>query len=139
MANYNIRLNLAKFNKTTIMDIQGKSGKVKCVVIPIEENGIYISDKTGNIFLDVSAYEQREIYYGQTHAIKQKVGGDKWRNMTQEERKAIPICGNMTPIEVANGNGGNYQDNTPQPSTSQSSGSFGGYNSNSSNDDNLPF
>jgi hypothetical protein len=136
MSNYNIRLNLAKFKKTTIMDIQGKSGKVKCVVIPIEENGIYVSDKTGNIFLDVSAYAQREIHYGQTHAIKQKIGGDKWRNMTQEERKAIPICGNMTPIEV--GNGGNYQDNTTQPSTSQSSSNFGSYN-NSSNDDNLPF
>lgn len=138
MANYNIKLDLSKLCKTTTMEIQGKSGKVKCVVIPIEENNIFVSSKTGALYLEVSAYENREIYYGQTHAIKQKVGGDKWRNMTQEERKAIPICGNMTPIEVANGNGGNHQDNTTQPSTSQSSSNFGGYN-NSSSDDNLPF
>lgn len=135
MTNYNIKLDLSKLCKTTTMDIQGKTCKVKCVVIPVEENGIFLSDKTGNIYLDFTAYERKEESFGQTHFIKQRVGGAKWKAMTDEERKNIPICGSLAPTSY-NDNG--YQDNTPQPSTSQSSSNFGSY-SNSSNDDNLPF
>ena len=136
MANYNIKLDLSKLNKVAVTDVQGRSGRVKCVVIPIEDNGVFVSDKTGSIYLDFSAYERKEESYGQTHIIKPRVGGAKWKAMTEEERKNIPICGSLSPTSYTE-NG--YQDNTPQPSTSQSSSSssFGNYNSNS--DDNLPF
>lgn len=136
MTNYNIKLDLSKLCKTTTMDIQGKTGKVKCVVIPVEENGIFLSDKTGNIYLDFTAYERKEESFGQTHFIKQRVGGTKWKAMTEEERKNIPICGSLSPTSYSD-NG--YQDNTPQPSTSQSSSNFGGYNNPNNNDVDLPF
>lgn len=136
MTNYNIKLDLSKLCKTTTMDIQGKTGKVKCVVIPVEENGIFLSDKTGNIYLDFTAYERKEESFGQTHFIKQRVGGAKWKAMTDEERKNIPICGSLAPTSHSD-NG--YQDNTPQPSTSQSSSSFGSYNTPNNNDIDLPF
>ena len=88
MTNYNIKLDLSKLCTTTTMDIQGKTGKVKCVVIPVEENGIFLSDRTGNIYLDFTAYERKEESFGQTHFIKQRVGGTKWKAMTDEERMA---------------------------------------------------
>ena len=135
MANYNIKLDLSKLCKTTTMDIQGKTGKVKCVVIPVEENDIFVSKKTGSIYLHLTANERREQAFGQTHFIKQRVGGTKWKAMTQEERNNIPICGSLSPFTTQ---GGQSYDDTPQPSTSQSSSNFGSY-SNSSNDDNLPF
>ena len=136
MTNYNIKLDLSKLCKTTTMDIQGKTGKVKCVVIPVEENGIFLSDKTGNIYLDFTAYERKEESFGRTHFIKQRVGGTKWKAMTEDERKNIPICGSLAPTSYSdNGN----QDNTPQPSTLQSSSSFGSYNTPNNNDIDLPF
>lgn len=135
MTNYNIKLDLSKLCKTTTMDIQGKTGKVKCVVIPVEENGIFLSDRTGNIYLDFTAYERKEESFGQTHFIKPRVGGAKWKAMTDEERKNISICGSLSPTSYGD-NG--YQDNTPQPSTSQSSSNFGSYNT-PNNDIDLPF
>lgn len=127
MANYNIKLDLSKLNKVAVTDIQGKNGRVKCVVIPVEENSVFVSEKTGNIYLDFVANERQTVSYGQTHIVKPKVG-DKWRDMSQEERRNIPICGSLSPFEY-----GNQQQE--QPSTSQSSSGFGNY----SNDSNLPF
>lgn len=135
MANYNIKLDLSKLDKVAVSDIQGRNGRVKCVVIPIEDNNIYVSDKTGSIYLDLTAYERRQESYGQTHMIKPRIGGERWRSMSEEERKNVPICGSLAPSTF--NEGGGYQDNTPQPSTSQSSRNFGNYNSNDSS--NLPF
>lgn len=135
MANYTIKLDLSKLNKVATTEIQGRTGKVKCVVIPIEDNGVFVSDRTGSIYLDFTAYERQQESYGQTHIIKPRVGGDRWKAMSDEERKNIPICGSLSPT---NSSDNSHQDNTPQPSTSQSSSNFGSYN-NSSSDDNLPF
>lgn len=134
MAGYNIKIDLSKLNKVAVTDIQGQRGRVKCVVIPVEENDIFVSDKTGSIYLDLTANERREQAFGQTHIIKKRIGGEKWKAMSVEERNNIPICGSLSPFSTQ---GGQSYEDTPQPSTSQSSSTFGTGASNSA--DNLPF
>lgn len=129
MANYNIKIDLSKLEKVAVTDIQGRNGKVKCVVIPVDDNAIYVSEKTGNIYLDLIATERKTEEYGQSHIVKRKLGA-KWNEMSQEQRRNIPICGSLSPFEFSN-----QQDYAPQPSTTQSSSDFGNF----TNDSNLPF
>lgn len=50
--NYNISICLSKFKNTVILDT--KRRKVKCIVIPIEENSIFIS-KNGLAYMNLYA------------------------------------------------------------------------------------
>ena len=43
--NYNVKIDLKKLEKVAVMNIQGKNGLIKCVVIPVEENNIFVSEK----------------------------------------------------------------------------------------------
>lgn len=66
-------INLAKLSNTGIMSVKGKTGIVKkCLVIPIDDNDIYIkveektNEKTGEVYisklynLSIEIYEKRE-------------------------------------------------------------------------------
>ena len=54
--NYNVKIDFAKLNKVCVAKIKGKTGKVKCVVIPVEENAIFLSEM-GGIYKDFTAIE----------------------------------------------------------------------------------
>lgn len=98
MANYNIRLDLSKLSGVFLKEINGQA--YACV--PVKDN-LFVSSKTNAIYLDAVAYELEEEYYGQSHSIKQKVGADRYKTMTAEQRRAIPKMGNLTPV-VRNSN-----------------------------------
>ena len=97
--NYNIRLDLSKVPSAFVHTIQGSKKNVKCVCIPIEENNIFISETTKRIYWDIQAKSLANSNYGQSHALKPRVGSERWKTMTEEERNAIPFIGNMSPIE----------------------------------------
>ena len=98
--NSNIKLNLAKLNKVAAVNLKGKSGNVvKCVVIPVDENDIFLSEK-GGIYLDLVAVAMKEERYGQTHFIKRAIPDEKYKSMTDEEKKNIPIVGSISPIKA---------------------------------------
>lgn len=75
-------INLAKLENVGIMTIKGTTASKKCVVIPIEENDIYIKveNKTthdGRQYVDrkyclgVEVYERQEAsQFGSTHYVK---------------------------------------------------------------------
>lgn len=75
-------INLARLSNVGIMNIKGKTGTKKCVVIPIDDNDIYIKveEKTSQqgqkyiskkYSLGVAIYEKREPdQYGNTHYAK---------------------------------------------------------------------
>ena len=96
--NYNVKIDLAKLNKVAAVNLTGKSGKqVKCVVIPIEDNDIFVSEK-GGIYLDLSAVAMKEERYGQSHLIKRSIPSEKYKAMTEDEKKNQPIIGSLSPI-----------------------------------------
>lgn len=122
--NYNFKLDLTKILGASIVE----NDKGKFVVIPVEKNDIYTTDK-GSAYMSFVCREMKAEKFGQTHFIKQNVSKKMFKEMTDEERKNIPILGGLSPD-----NGGQYSSNNAQtpfnaPST----------NSASNNYNNLPF
>lgn len=123
---YNIRLDLRKFKNTFVKEIQGSTRTVQCVCIPIKDNHIFVSERC-SIYLDLQAKPMKSMAYGQSHFIKPKVGSDNWKSMSVEERKAIPIVGNLLPIEFVD-----------EDSKSKNAQEVYG-NNNNTEDDGMPF
>lgn len=97
---YGVKLDLAKLNKVAAVNLKGKNGNnVKCVVIPVEENNIFISDK-GGIYLDLTAIAMKKENYGQTHLIKRDIPKEEREKMTEEELKNQPIIGALKPLKA---------------------------------------
>lgn len=115
--NFNIRLNLAALKRTDIKELPKKdgSGTIRCVVIPVEENNIFVSEK-GNIFLTLDAWSTDSPYH--THRIRRTLTKMEREQMTKEEKNAM-WCGDMKPINY-NGNNNGYKQNNAQQQTQNS-------------------
>ena len=100
-----ISIHLSKLNDVSVVDVRGK----KCVVIPVEENGIYISPK-GTIVLSYFMSKMFEEKYGNTHVLKRKLTKEEYQKSTAEERKRVPDGGYFSPYR---GNSGNYNSSQP--------------------------
>lgn len=111
-------LNLARLSNVGIMTIQGQSCSKKCIVIPIEENDLFIKveEKTardGQKYIDkkyclgIEVYTSRETdQYGNTHYVKASVSKDYINSHTQEEvdaRNKIYL-GNFKPVQIPSSN-----------------------------------
>lgn len=137
MATSRVKLDLTKLRNTSVSEVVVNGQKKQCVLIPVEDNCLYVSQKTGAVYLDLTAYTCQNDRYGKTHILKQKLGGNVWREMTEDERRNIPISGSIQPDEErqpnANNSGGyGYQQQTPQHTN------VGGYSQPTSSND-LPF
>lgn len=88
-------VNLLKLEKAGIATIKNK----KCVVIPIEENGLYVSMdenlKAKAVYLNVNINERREpSQYGNTHYCKQYLSKQyKDANKAEAEAKSKVYLG----------------------------------------------
>lgn len=94
--NYNIRLNLSALDSAAVLNIQGKEAKKRCIVIPIEDNDMFEGEK--GVYLDIAASEVKEPKYGDTHVLKVSLSKERYNALSDEEKKKIPIIGNMKPI-----------------------------------------
>lgn len=93
MSNISIKLNLRQL-KSAVRTMKGKSGDIRCLVIPIEENCLYEGEK--GIYLDLQAYKLKERNPDRkdTHLIKQSLPKNIYDVMPEEERRNLPIIGN---------------------------------------------
>lgn len=110
MTNFNAKLNLMKLSRAGIMQIQGRGEVLRCLVIPVEENHLFISTDEATkrpkaAYLDLSAWELHNPRYEETHMIKQSLPKEVRERMTEEQRKEMPILGGLKPatFEVHNG------------------------------------
>lgn len=92
--NISLKTNLLTLQGATRMDIKGKNGDVKCLVIPIELANLYDGEK--GVYLDQTAIPLTNPREGSkdTHLLKQSFGKEKFAAMSDDEKKAIPIMGN---------------------------------------------
>lgn len=137
MGNYKVKIDLSKLRKSSVTELVIDGQKKKGVFIPIEDNNLFVSQKSNSIYLDMTAYTVKNDKYGQSHILKQKMGGVAWRNMTEDERRNIPIVGSLQQDEerqpnTNNSGGYGYQQQTPQHTN------VGGYSQPTSSND-LPF
>jgi len=89
------KVNLLQY-QAAVMKIKSKSGVlVDCVVIPIESNHLVKGEK--GIYADFAAFEfkNQKADSKDTHLIKQSLPKEWFQSMSDEEKKAMPIFGNL--------------------------------------------
>lgn len=106
MSNFGIKIDLLKLRGAAVTDLQSQNGVQKCIVIPVNENNIYVGQK--GCYLDLVAFEMKNPKYEATHTLKQSLSKAQRDAMTQEHRDAMPILGDLKPL------GGNAA-TAPQP------------------------
>jgi len=87
------KLNIAKLVHVK-MEKKGKTGMVKGIFLPIENNHFF-EGKDGNLYLDIVAFALKEPKDGQSHLVKQSLPKDVREKMSKEEQNAIPIIGSL--------------------------------------------
>ena len=93
MSNLSIKLNLQNLHCVCRFE-KGAAGPVECLIIPLEKNHLFKGEK--GIYLDLSAFELKEKKENKTHLIKQQLPKDVFKAMTDEQKKATPILGDVT-------------------------------------------
>lgn len=109
MENYSGKLDFLKLKNTCIISVNGETGSKKGVFIPIDDNNLFVSidenNKAKSVYFDFMAYENKQpSKFGYTHMIKQSFNKDIRAKMTDEEKRALPIFGNMKPFKPQNAN-----------------------------------
>lgn len=95
--NYGIKLDLLKLEGAFVRDLQGKTATKRCIIIPVEDNDIFVGRK--GCYLDLTAIEMANPQYGETHLVKRDIPKAKRETMTDEQRRAVPILGGMKPTQ----------------------------------------
>jgi len=89
------KVNLLQY-QSVIMKIKNKSGIfVDCMVIPIDINHLVKGEK--GVYADFAAFEFKNKIKNSkdTHLIKQSLPKEWFQAMSDEEKKAMPIFGNL--------------------------------------------
>lgn len=107
MGNKSISIDLLKLNKAGVMEIKGRTGVKKCIVIPIEDNSIEVKINADNkpkaAYLNAIAWQNQDKIshapildqFGNSHRICLSIDKKMLDTMTEEEKKSCrPIIGN---------------------------------------------
>lgn len=106
--NYSVKVSLEELEGATVMDVAGRSGLTRrCVVIPIDNARGTVTDgyrdsmgqwHTAPVQLALTAWQLKEHKWGRSHILRPGLSGEVFKAMNDEQRRAIPIVGNMTPM-----------------------------------------
>lgn len=96
-------INLLKLDKAGLATIDGKSGPKLCVVIPVEDNDIYVSRDNAlrpkAAYLSFAAWANRGENgvdkYGNSHYVKQSFSKEYREGGTGDGMRDKPIIGNL--------------------------------------------
>lgn len=91
--NLNIKLNLRNLHCVCRYE-KGVAGPVECLIIPLEKNHLFKGEK--GVYLDLTAFELKERKENKTHLIKQTLPKDVFKAMTEEQKRATPILGDVS-------------------------------------------
>ena len=94
MSNLTSKINLTGLKPSRKL-INGKSGQIDCLVIPIKENHLFIGEK-GGLYLDLQHHEIKNPKKDQndSHLVKQSLPKEVYEKMTDQEKQEMPILGN---------------------------------------------
>lgn len=104
MGNFQGKLDFLKFKNSCVISVKGKTGEKKGVFVPIEDNGLFVTtdenNKAKGAYFNFAVFENKQVgKYGDTHMIKPRVGKEIRAQMSEEDKRAIPIIGNMRPLD----------------------------------------
>ena len=89
---FTLKINLSQLKSARMTTPNGK----KCIVIPIEENNLYVGKDEKAIYLDIVGfgYTAKNADDKNTHILKQSFSREHLAALTEDQRKALPILGN---------------------------------------------
>lgn len=96
--NYGQKVNLLALGGAFIANIQGKTAKKRCLCIPIEEAHLFEGEK--GVYLNMNMWVSKNSQYGDSHYLTQNLPKEVRDAMTEEQKKAIPILGNVKVMEL---------------------------------------
>lgn len=107
MGNFQGNFDFLKLKNACIINVKGKTGEKQGVFVPIEDNKLFLSKDESNrakgAYLNFVAFENKHPgKFGDTHMIKRSFDKDTRSKMSEEEKRAIPIIGNMKPMDLQN-------------------------------------
>lgn len=88
--NYQLSIDVKKINGAFIKEIQGKTASKECICIPTDN---FFKGKDGQLYLNIDLKDKATQY--STHYAKQQLLKDKYAELSEEQKKQIPIIGNM--------------------------------------------
>ena len=92
MGNFSIKEDLLKLKGAFITNFKGRTETKRCLVIPVDDSGLYVGEK--GVYLNLTAIEMENPQYKETHCIKQSLD----KEIYEEQRQALPIIGGMRPL-----------------------------------------
>lgn len=94
MGNISAKINLRQL-QSTVRTMKSKSGDIECVIIPIAANNLVKGEK--GVYLDLIGFELKEKIGDRkdTHLVKQSLPKEVIEKMSDEQKHAMPILGNM--------------------------------------------
>lgn len=101
-------VDLLKLRNACVVTL-GKETKKRCVVIPIDDNDLYVkcedgSTKPRSVYFSINVWERQQAsQYGHTHYVKQSFSKAFRESHSKEELDAAPFLGDMKPIIRQNG------------------------------------
>lgn len=113
MSNLNIKLNLQNLHTICRFE-KGVAGPVECLIIPIEKNHLFKGEK--GVYLDLTAFELKEKKENKTHLVKQQFPKDVFKAMTEEQKRATPILGDISTWEHTEADPISSQETLPEGS-----------------------
>lgn len=138
MGNYKVSVNLLRLNGAFVSNLKGKATTKRCLCIPIDEAHLFLGEK--GCYLNLNAWETREESpYGDTHYLKQRFSKEVGDAMTEEQRRAIPIVGNMKPKQGYGPDGQPVQTQQPAPQPATVTEQQQQHDELPQRDDDLPF
>ena len=96
--NYAQKVNLLSLGGAFIANIQGKSAKKRCICIPVEDAHLYEGEK--GVYLNMNMWVSKNSQYGDSHYLTQNLPKEVRDAMTEEEKKSLPILGNVKVMEL---------------------------------------
>lgn len=96
MPNHKIQINLLRLQGAFVTNLRGATGEKRCLCIPIDDARLFLGEK--GCYLDATAWEMKAPgNRGATHYIKQRFSAEVTRALSAEERRALPIIGDLYP------------------------------------------
>lgn len=94
-----VSVQLTRLNRVGRIMLNDRSGnKIDCLAIPIALNNLFVSDNN-EIYLNMVAWESDKLKNGQTHLLKQSLPKEVVDNMSEEQKKGLPILGSVKPLK----------------------------------------
>ncbi len=94
-----VSVQLTRLNRVGRIMLNDRNGnKIDCLAIPIALNNLFVSDNN-EIYLNMVAWESDKLKNGQTHLLKQSLPKEVVDNMSEEQKKGLPILGSIKPLK----------------------------------------